>query len=123
MFALARAGAAPPRWPLALLLLLSWLAQSGAGGPLLLPRAQAEAAHVPLPHSVHRYELEAKLDPAQKRVTGRARITFTNTSERPLSELCFHLYMNAFRDEQSVFMKESGGFLRGLGVRGAGLIR
>lgn len=78
---------------------------------------------MPLPKSAHRYELAAKLDPVDKSVTGKARITFTNTSERPLEALLFHLYMNAFRDRESVFMRESGGSLRGAGVRGAGLIR
>ena len=30
-----------------------------------------------------------------------------------LSELVFHLYLNAFRDRDSVFMRESGGSMRG----------
>jgi hypothetical protein len=125
MFRLVRAGRMPLHWPLALCVLLWSLAPRGLGGALRLgtARAQAAHAHLPLPHSAHRYELKAKLDPTQKQVTGSLRITFTNTSQRPLSELWFHLYMNAFRDEQSVFMKESGGFLRGVSVRGAGLIR
>jgi len=40
-------------------------------------------------------------------------LEFTNTSSAPLTELVFHLYLNAFRDADSVFMRESGGALRG----------
>ncbi|MEY4513258.1 MAG: hypothetical protein RLZZ450_5380, partial [Pseudomonadota bacterium] len=73
-----------------------------AAGSPSVARAQPALVHMPLPRSAHRYELQAKLDPTQKRVTGSARITFTNTSERPLGTLLFHLYMNAFRDRESV---------------------
>jgi hypothetical protein len=69
-----------------------------------------------------RYELEAQLDPAKKQVHGRARIELTNHSAAPLSELVFHLYLNAFRDEGSVFMRTSGGQLRGSSFEGSGSI-
>ncbi|MDB4973403.1 MAG: metallopeptidase [Myxococcaceae bacterium] len=82
--------------------------------------AASGAASAPSPQ---RYELTAKLDPALHRVEGTARITFTNTSEAVLEELVFHLYLNAFRDRESVFMRESRGSLRGVRVRGAGSIK
>ncbi|HEX5659254.1 MAG TPA: M1 family metallopeptidase, partial [Polyangiales bacterium] len=75
-----------------------------------------------LPFTAHRYELTARLDPAKKQVQGAARITFTNTSPRPLEALLFHLYLNAFRDDDSVFMTESGGALRGQHAQGHGRI-
>jgi hypothetical protein len=75
-----------------------------------------------LPFTAHRYELTARLDVPKKQVQGAARITFTNTSRRPLEALLFHLYLNAFRDDDSVFMRESGGFLRGQQARGHGRI-
>ncbi|MDB4990257.1 MAG: metallopeptidase [Myxococcaceae bacterium] len=79
--------------------------------------AQAPAA---LPQ---RYELTAKLDADKHQVEGTARITFTNTSNATLNELVFHLYLNAFRDRESVFMRESRGYLRGTRARGAGSIK
>jgi len=69
-----------------------------------------------------RYELTAKLDPTRHRIEGTARITFTNTSTATLDQLVFHLYMNAFRDHESVFMRESQGFLRGTRAEGSGSI-
>ena len=71
------------------------------------PRAGAPAA------PSHNRTISASLDPAKRHVRGHVQIALTNTSERPLAELVFHLYLNAFRDERSVFMRESGGLLRG----------
>ncbi len=79
-------------------------------------------AYAELPATAHRYELTAKLDPATHSVEGKARITFRNTSTKPVSELMFHLYLNAFRDRKSVFMRESDGQLRGDGFEGPGSI-
>ncbi|MEM9071333.1 MAG: M1 family metallopeptidase [Myxococcota bacterium] len=70
----------------------------------------------------HTYELEARLDPASHEVEGRGTITWTNQSSSPQSEVFFHLYLNAFRDEDSVFMQESGRQLRGVRYRGRGSI-
>ncbi|MEO0326037.1 MAG: hypothetical protein AAF447_24020, partial [Myxococcota bacterium] len=57
--------------------------------------------------------LSATLDPVEHRVAGRARIRWVNTSRVPQQELRWHLYLNAFADERTVFMQESGGQLRG----------
>jgi hypothetical protein len=84
------------------------------------PGPPEQGAARELPFTSQRYELTASLDPARKRVQGAARITFTNTSERPLEALLFHLYLNAFRDEHSVFMRESGGVMRGQRAHGSG---
>src|SRR5690606_34567905 len=62
------------------------------------------------------------LDPSDHSVSGRGRIRFTNRTAAPVTELLFHLYMNAFRDRHSVFMRESGGQLRRQGFSGAGSI-
>lgn len=70
----------------------------------------------------HTYELRARFDPRAHRVTGEGHIVWTNTSERPQRELLFHLYLNAFRDQGTVFMRESGGRLRGVRFRGRGAI-
>ncbi len=74
------------------------------------------------PPSTQRYALEAQLDEVHKRVRGKVQIDFRNTSSRPLEALLFHLYLNAFRDHESVFMRESGGVLRGTAYAGPGSI-
>jgi hypothetical protein len=58
------------------------------------------------------YTIKAKLDPVEKSVAGSQRVSWRNPSDVPVSELQFHLYLNAFR-EGSTFIKESGGQLRG----------
>ncbi len=61
------------------------------------------------------YTMQATLDPSPgvKSVTGKQRLTWRNPSDAPVGELQFHLYLNAFRDRESTFMRESGGKLRG----------
>ncbi len=93
-----------------------WLAAVLSGhGP-------CSSAHAQLPETPHRYELSAALTPATHTIQGTARITFRNTSDKPISELLFHLYMNAFQDRKSVFMRESDGQLRGDRFVGVGSI-
>jgi hypothetical protein len=72
--------------------------------------------------TAQRYELEATLEPDEQRVRGQLRLTFRNSSEQPLPALLFHLYLNAFVDRESVFMRESRGSLRGEPFRGTGSI-
>jgi len=60
------------------------------------------------------YDIEAELDPERHTLSGRERIHFENHSTQPLNALLFHLYLNAFRDTRSVFMREGGAKLRGL---------
>ena len=59
------------------------------------------------------YQIDVTLDPATKKLTGRETLTWRNSSNDVIRELQFHLYLNAFRNEQSTFMRESGGQLRG----------
>ena len=87
---------------------------------LLTGTAVARADRGELPQVSQHYALTATLDPQAKRISGHVRITFTNTSARALDALVLHLYLNAFRDERSVFMRESGGRLRGERAHGRG---
>ncbi len=59
------------------------------------------------------YRIDAKLDPETKIVTGKMVLTWKNPSEDTVSTLQFHMYLNAFRNTESTFIKESGGQLRG----------
>ncbi|WP_211749650.1 M1 family metallopeptidase [Paenibacillus sp. Marseille-Q4541] len=44
---------------------------------------------------------------------GTSTMTWTHPGEKTVSELYFHLYPNAFASDETTFMKESGGKLRG----------
>ncbi|QKZ12017.1 M1 family metallopeptidase [Spirosoma sp. KUDC1026] len=67
----------------------------------------------PLSPRLANYQIDVTLDPATKKLTGRETLTWRNPSGDVIRELQFHLYLNAFRNEQSTFMRESGGQLRG----------
>jgi hypothetical protein len=77
-----------------------------------LPAASAD----PLPQRANRvvaYTIAVGLDPAAKQLTGRETVTWRNPSNDTVSDLWLHLYLNAFRNSVSTFMRESGGQLRG----------
>lgn len=63
--------------------------------------------------AVASYTLSASLDVDRHLVAGSGTITFVNVSEKPLSALFVHLYLNAFEHERTVFRRE-----RSLGFRG-----
>lgn len=67
----------------------------------------------PLSPRLANYRIDVTLDPTTKRLTGRETLTWRNPSNDVIRELQFHLYLNAFRNEKSTFMRESGGQLRG----------
>lgn len=62
------------------------------------------------------YRIKAKLSPEEKIVFGEEVLTWLNTGDVPISELHFHLYLNAFKNNRSTFMKESGGSHRGFAI-------
>jgi hypothetical protein len=59
------------------------------------------------------YDINVELDTKNKTLLGSETLTWTNTSLVSVNELQFHLYLNAFKDQNSTFMRESGGQLRG----------
>jgi hypothetical protein len=59
------------------------------------------------------YDIQVRLDPSTKQLTGKERLTWRNPSGEAVGDLWFHLYLNAFKNSQSTFMRESGGQLRG----------
>ena len=65
----------------------------------------------PLGHAddVVDYVLRATLDPATHVVHGEGTIVWRNKSKSPVSELWFHLYLNAFKNERSTFLRERIG--------------
>ena len=58
------------------------------------------------------YRIEATLDFEHKTLEGRETLSWRNTGTVPTQELPLHLYLNAFKGPQSLFVKESGGRIR-----------
>lgn len=52
------------------------------------------------------YQIDAELDAAKHAVTGKERMTWRNRSDRPVSHVYFHLYLNGFQNEGSTFFTE-----------------
>jgi hypothetical protein len=69
--------------------------------PLLSPEARSPR--------LASYRIDATLDAAGRRITATQRLTWTNDGQSAVDLLPLHLYMNAFKNEDSVFMTESGG--------------
>lgn len=67
----------------------------------------------PLSPRLANYKIDVTLDPISKKIDGRETLTWRNASKDVIKELQLHLYLNAFRNERSTFMRESGGQLRG----------
>ena len=54
------------------------------------------------------YELQVTLDSEAKMLHGRGHMTWRNPDVMPVDTLQFHLYLNAFRDGRSTFMRGYG---------------
>jgi hypothetical protein len=67
----------------------------------------------PLSPRIANYDIDVKLDTETRILKGKEILIWHNTSSDAIDELQFHLYLNAFRNNQSTFMKESGGQHRG----------
>lgn len=85
---------------------------SFAGWPCRETQGQTAAPDVP----GLRYEIHVELDDVNKMLTGTEDIAWFNPTAEPVSDMLFHLYWNAFKNENSVFFKEmTGGSLFGRG--------
>lgn len=62
--------------------------------------------------SVVDYRIDVRLDADKKQLIGREHVTWRNPSSDTVMDLWFHLYLNAFKNSRTTFMKESGGSLR-----------
>lgn len=80
----------------------------------------ATAAEAQLPHFAMHVGLDATLDPLHHAVDGVEHLHWVNESRAPATDLYFHLYLNAFASNRTVFMRESGGMLRGVSAPGSG---
>lgn len=62
---------------------------------------------------VHDTVLRAKLDPTTHVIEGTEEIVFHSPADEPVKELSFHLYLNAFKNERSEFLRGQLGVGRG----------
>ncbi|MEZ4384562.1 MAG: M1 family metallopeptidase [Nannocystaceae bacterium] len=76
-------------------------------------RPEDERGAVPAEARIADYVLDARLDAETHRIEGTARITWRNRTSRTVRHLPFHLYMNAFRAENTTWMREARGSHRG----------
>ena len=73
---------------------------------VLLGLAGALRAPQPLSARTASYRIHATLDEPSREVRGEETLTWHNAGTEPTSTLVFHLYMNAFKNEQSTFLRE-----------------
>lgn len=59
------------------------------------------------------YKIEARLDAERHQITATETVTWTNTGTSAVDKLPFHLYLNAFKNESTLFMQSSRGMMRG----------
>lgn len=87
-------------------------------GVLLMWVAAQEAFAKPhrLPLPVYEVTMEVRVNPEDRTLQGRELLRWQNTASQPTDELQFHLYLNAFANNQTTFMRESGGSLRDIGM-------
>ncbi|HYK41646.1 MAG TPA: M1 family metallopeptidase, partial [Thermoanaerobaculia bacterium] len=85
----------------------------GAAAAVLGIAVPALRAAEPVRPPVVEYRIRASLDPKTHVVDGTERLVWRNPSDDVVSELRFHLYLNAFKNNRSTFFRESGGQLRG----------
>ena len=82
----------------------------------VLAAIPAGAQQVELPDPVYQVSLSASYEPEGQAIRGVKKIRWRNTSTVPIEDLQFHLYLNAFANNRSTFMSESGGQLRGVDI-------
>lgn len=82
--------------------------------PLVLTSARLArtvTATWPSVSPVASYQIAVTLDPVAHTLAGSEVVTYYNRTSEAISDLVWHLYLNAFRDAQTTFMRESGGQL------------
>lgn len=77
------------------------------------PEAPAAASAAPARTDTASYDLQARWDPAANQIHGAGVITYRNPSDDTLSRLWLKLYLNAFRDQNTLWMREAEGAHRG----------
>src|SRR5271167_3712533 len=69
--------------------------------------AQGKALGEPLSDRIASYVIDARLDPAARKLTGHEAVTWVNRSAEPQGTLWFHAYWNAFKNAKSTFYRDA----------------
>lgn len=79
------------------------------------PARRSLPGNAPQPVVWYTTDVRLTLDDKQhpNKLEGREQLVWLNDSPDVISDLQFHLYLNAFKNEKSTFFRESGGQLRG----------
>lgn len=89
------------------LLAPSWAQEEGVAEPETMA-VEEEAEFVPAPIArTTNYRIEVELDAESKMLDGRQTVTWENVQEQPTDTLWFHLYWNAWRNNQSTWLLEN----------------
>ncbi len=89
---------------------------------LCLFLAAATAAFAAEGRDIVNYRIAARLVPQEHLIQGHEELIWRNASPGEIRELRFHLYMNAFRDRRSTWVREGGRELERLERNGWGSI-
>ena len=85
-------------------------AASAAAGALLVSSPAAQPAPGAISPALSprnaSYTISARLDPASRTITGEERIVWRNITTTTATELRFHLYWNAWKNDRSTWMRE-----------------
>src|SRR4051812_48065107 len=68
--------------------------------------SQAGSIAPPLSPRNASYSIDVRLEPVTRTITASETITWRNISTKPVDELQFHVYWNAWRNASSTFMRE-----------------
>ncbi|MNO72962.1 Peptidase family M1 [compost metagenome] len=79
----------------------------------ILPESAPVPAEEALSQRVVEYHIDVQLVPDTETLIASETVTWTHPGNKPVSDLYFHMYPNAFASPDTTFMKESGGTLRG----------
>src|SRR5258708_28083550 len=96
-----------------LLMWISLLLFSVIFGAIPSAMAQPQLFPQPLSPRIANYDIDVSLDTKIRTLRGNEIVKWKNSSPEGISELHLHLYMNAFRNNKSTFMKEASGPPRG----------
>ncbi|MDA1194434.1 MAG: M1 family metallopeptidase [Planctomycetota bacterium] len=81
--------------------------------PHVLPAPPAAADFPKASDNRLHYAIDARLDAQSHEITATGVLRWRNESPVEVTEIRLHLYLNAFKNERSTFMRESGGSHRG----------
>jgi hypothetical protein len=70
-------------------------------------RLQGQTYQSQIAHPIVQYKMSAKLDPATKTIKGHYDLTWWNHTDDTIPDLYFHLYLNAFKNLDSTFLREA----------------